>query len=125
MSRLTGYGYKPKQLLIPMELYRRIQRRCYIERDTNESRIILKLVENGLTIPPEPVDPLPDVVPSLDIESDAEMNQPEIVRLRKIFPNNEEEVQRQLKEIKQGLRDVGETEDNIYQILYGSEEKDE
>lgn len=119
MSRLTGYGFKPKQLLIPMDLYRRIQRRCYEERDTNESRIILKLIENGLKIPVEPIEPLSDVVPMLYVEDNSDSDLPEIARLRNIFPNNEDEVQRQLEQIKQGLRDAGETEEDISLILYG------
>lgn len=120
MSRLTGYGFKPKQLLIPMDLYRRIQRRCYEEHDTNESRIILKLIENGLSIPCEPIEPLSDAVPMLYVEDDNDSDLPEIARLRNIFPNNEDEVQRQLEQIKRGLREAGETEEDIQLILYGS-----
>lgn len=120
MNKPGSRGLKPKQLLIPMELYYRILQRCSEEHDTNESRVILRLMEKGLSIPCEPVEPPSDAFPMLYVEDDGDRDQPEIVRLRKIFPNNELEVQTQLKEIEEGLRQAGETEENIRLILYGT-----
>lgn len=123
---MSNHGVKLKQLAIPMDLYQLVLRRCVEERDTNTSRVILKWLRRALTdLPPDAPTDLPEIAAPLFPDDEGDRNQPEIVRLRKVFPNNEEEVQRQLKEIEIGLRQVGESEDNIRLILYGSEGKNE
>lgn len=121
---MNRHGHKLKQLAIPMELYERILRRCGEEQDTNETRVMLRLIESGLTTPPEIIKNLPDIEP-LFPDDDGDRDLPEIIRLRKIFPDNEPEVQKQLKEIGQGFRELGQTEEEIHTILYGPEKKDE
>ena len=117
---MSNHGYKPKQINIPMDLYRLIQKWGYEERDTNMTGVILRMLRRCVTeLSPEPLAGLPEVAPPLFPDDESDRDQPEIIRLRKVFPNNELEVQRQLKEIEMGLKQAGETEDNIRLILYG------